>query len=412
MQVRFSGPLSSRVMFCSGTYLSLFSISSSKLSSTVLPASAVVGAVMVSSIARTGVAITSIEITNKAIKIGAYRLFSMLNSFFECALLFKRFAAVFIYCFVVSLFMTELSVVIPVFNEEGSVAKLHAELVDVLVSTKLTFEIIFVDDCSSDGTLSVLQSLSPVTIVSLARNTGQSSALKAGFDVAKGSLIVSLDGDGQNPPSEIPKLLKYMDEGGFDVVSGWRKDRKDSLFKRLTSRFGVWLHHRVINDGVHDSGCTLKVYKASFVKDLELWGELHRYLPALLKLRGARVGEVVVTHLTRESGRSKYGVGKLFKGWADLWLVWFWQKYSGRPFHLFSFVSVFLLAVGFGLGLWAAYLKIWYSVNLSMTFLPHLSAFFLLMGVQLFAAGLLADIVIRNYYRGQKPYFVREIIKK
>ena len=304
----------------------------------------------------------------------------------------------------------ELSIVVPVYNEEGSVAALHKELVATLKHITDSYEIIFVDDGSQDNTLKELQKLKPITIIALGRNTGQSAALKAGFDHAQADIIISLDGDGQNPPKEIPKLLKKLNEG-YDVVSGWRKHRKDPLFKKLVSRVGVKLHHFAINDGVQDSGCTLKAYRARYVKDLELWGELHRYLPALLKLRGARIAEVVVEHRQRRAGKTKYSMLKVFKGLVDLGLVWFWQKYSSRPVHLFGALSLLLISAGGAMGLWAAYLK-WgpRGVSLSDTFLPHLSAFSILIGVHLFATGILADILIRNYYRGRPPYHVREII--
>jgi glycosyltransferase involved in cell wall biosynthesis len=306
----------------------------------------------------------------------------------------------------------KLSVVVPVYNEQGNCRKLHREILAVVRTITKNYEIIFVNDNSKDGTLEELKTLKPVVIVNLGRNTGQSAALKAGFDHATGDIIVSMDGDGQNDPRDIPRLLKELNKG-YDVVSGWRKNRKDTAFKRLTSRFGVMLHHMIINDRVHDSGCTLKAYRAWTVRDLELHGEMHRYLPALLILRGARMGELVVNHRARTVGVSKYKATKIFKGLVDLFLMWFWQKYSARPVHLMGFLSLFVMAFGFVCGLLSLYLKYGPEAkDLSDTFLPNVAFFCLIIGIQLFMTGILADIMIRTYYKNTKPYAVREVIRK
>jgi len=300
-----------------------------------------------------------------------------------------------------------------VYNEEKNVALLHKEIVTAVRKITKNFEIIFVNDCSTDNTIWELRKLKPVTIVNLGRNTGQSAALKAGFDYASGDVVVSLDGDGQNDPSEIPRMVKMLLQDGYDCVSGWRKHRKDTAFKRLTSRFGVWLHHRVIDDKVHDSGCTLKVYKSWCVKDLELYGEMHRYLPAILKLRGARIGETVVRHRARQHGVSKYNSKKIFKGLVDLFLMWFWQKFAARPVHLLGFLAMVTGAFGVACGLMSLWLKFGPEArDLSETFLPNVAFFSVLISIQLLATGVLMDIAVRNYYRGRPPYHVREIIKR
>lgn len=302
-----------------------------------------------------------------------------------------------------------ISVVIPVYNEEGNVGALHSEVLAVLKKIRGKHEIIFVNDASSDGTVNALSKLSPITILSFGRNTGQAAALKAGFDYATGDVVVSLDGDLQNDPADIPKLLAKLDEG-YDCVSGWRKHRKDSFMKRMVSRFGVRLHHLLIKDEVHDSGCTLKAYKAWCVKDLELFGQMHRFLPALLKLKGARVGEVVTNHRSRGAGVSKYNLLKVIPGFLDLWLVWFWQKYASRPIHILGFLSVIVTFFGFLMGAWALWLKL-NGTDLSNTFLPNIAVFSVMIGLQLLVTGVLADIMIKNYYSDKKPYFVREVIK-
>jgi len=314
-------------------------------------------------------------------------------------------------CFVPKL-VKRLSVVIPVHNEEGNVKTLHAELLRVVRPICTSFEIIFVDDASTDGTLAVLKTLKPVTVLHLGRNTGQSAALKAGFDYATGEIVVSLDGDGQNDPTSIPAMIQQLFDEQLDCVSGWRKDRKDSLFKKLTSRVGVGLHHLVIDDKVHDSGCTLKVYKNWCVKDLELYGEMHRYLPALLILRGAKIGERVVRHRARTAGKTKYSSGKIFKGFMDLFLVWFWQKYSARPVHLMGFLAFLMGLFGIVTGSYAWYLKFFRNVDLSNTFLPNIAVFSALLAVQLLALGVLMDMMVRNYHKNDAPYRLREVYKR
>jgi glycosyltransferase involved in cell wall biosynthesis len=255
-----------------------------------------------------------------------------------------------------------ISVVVPVYNEEGSVENLHAELVEVLDTlTKKEqkkeqdhvrgFEIIYVNDGSSDNSLKLLQSLKHATVIDLARRYGQSTALDAGFKLAKGELLISIDGDGQNDPHDIPLLLKELAEKNLDVVAGWRAHRSDRQGIKLMTRIGRGMRSLFINDSIHDSGCMLRVYRREAVHSIDLQGEMHRYLLAMLRWKGFRIGEVKVNDRPRMAGTSKYGYSKAIRGFIDLIYVWFLYIPIGRfislgisgslrsPFHSSRFAS-------------------------------------------------------------------------
>lgn len=222
-----------------------------------------------------------------------------------------------------------ISIVIPLKDEEKNVSKLHREVKEVFKKNKLKGEFIFVDDGSSDKTLEELKKLKPIKVIAFRKNFGQTAAMDAGIKEAKGEVIVTMDGDLQNDPNDIPKLLNKMEEG-FDVVSGWRKNRKDSFSKKFASRGANWLRGILIKDGINDSGCSLKAYKKECFDNLDLYGEMHRFIPATLKIKGFRIGEVVVNHRPRIAGKTKYNFKRVLKGFLDMLSVWFWRKFSWK----------------------------------------------------------------------------------
>jgi len=220
-----------------------------------------------------------------------------------------------------------VSVIVPVFNESGNVAPLHQEIADVLGRAGIRFEIIFVDDGSTDGTLKELFQLSPLKVIALQRNYGQSCALDAGIKNAKGEIIITIDGDGQNDPAVIPALLDKLNEG-YDVVCGWRKKRMDPVARDILTKGAALLRWIVVNDGVHDAGCTLRAYHRRCFNDLDLHGGLHRMIPALLKGQGFSITEIPVNHRHRWHGQTKYTWTRIFQGLRDLMYVWSWRHFS------------------------------------------------------------------------------------
>lgn len=310
-----------------------------------------------------------------------------------------------------------ISIVIPVYNEEGSVEDLYSSLVETCQRMSKSFlnvgyEIIFVDDGSNDNTLDILKKFDSVKIISFRKNFGQTAALDAGIKSAQGKYIVTMDGDGQNDPADIPFLLEKLENDFLDVVSGWRKERKDGFFKKFFSKCAARLREFLINDGIHDSGCTLKVYKRECFKNIDLTGEMHRFIPALLKIKGFKLGELSVRHHPRISGKTKYDWRRGIKGVLDMFSVWFWKKYANRPLHLFGSFGIFLIFISITTGAWAFYKKIFLGMDLSDTALTDLSMLGFLMGVQFLVFGLLADVISKIYYSSTKDkvYDIREII--
>ncbi|OGI18376.1 MAG: glycosyl transferase family 2 [Candidatus Moranbacteria bacterium RIFCSPLOWO2_02_FULL_48_19] len=303
-----------------------------------------------------------------------------------------------------------LSVVVPLYNEEGDVKELHERIKQAAQSIGRLFEIIFIDDGSRDKTLPSTRGLSPLKLIVFRKNFGQTAAFDAGIKAAKGEIIITLDGDLQNDPADIPFLLAKIDEG-YDVVSGWRFNRQDSLMKRFFSRGANLLRKILIKDNIHDSGCSLKAYRRECFRSVDLFGEMHRFIPALLQLEGFRVTEVKVSHHPRIHGMTKYNWKRAIKGFVDMLSIWFWRKYSYRPLHLFGGGGMFLFTIGSGILVWMLTLKIFFGASLSERLWPLVGIFFVLIGVQLFVSGLLADMVVRNYYqtRNRMNYSIREI---
>lgn len=305
-----------------------------------------------------------------------------------------------------------LSVVVPLFNEEDNAAELHKRIKNACDKLGKTFEIIFIDDGSRDKTAENCQELSPLKLIKFRRNFGQTAAFDAGIKEARGEIIITMDGDLQNDPEDIKLLLAEM-QNGFDVVAGWRWQRKDSFLKKFFSRGANFLRKILVHDHIHDSGCSLKVYKRECFKDVDLFGEMHRFIPAILQLEGYNVSEVKVSHHPRIHGATKYNWKRAMKGFVDMISIWFWRKYSNRPLHLFGGSGIVFLFLGFVILIWMAVEKIFFNVSLSEKIWPLMGALFVMVGIQLFVFGLLADILIKNYYKSQKRmnYSIREIIK-
>jgi len=291
-----------------------------------------------------------------------------------------------------------LSVVVPVYNEEGAVANLYKEILATCEKINQPFEIIFVNDGSSDKTVEVLKNLSPIKIINLRRNFGQTAAMDAGFKAAQGLYIATLDGDGQNDPADIPSLIEKLKQDDLDVVSGWRKKRKDTFLKKFSSHCAAIIRKLLIDDGIHDSGCSLKVYKKECFENVSLFGEMHRFIPAILKIKGFKIGELEVNHRSRKTGKTKYDWKRGTKGILDMFSVWFWKKYANRPLHLFGSVGIILMIVSFLAGANAMYGKIFLNRDLSNTSWTDLSMFGFFMGVVFFIFGLLADILSKIYF--------------
>jgi dolichol-phosphate mannosyltransferase len=309
-----------------------------------------------------------------------------------------------------------ISVIIPVFNEEENVTLLSEKVVASLDRTNRDYEIIFIDDGSSDNTLGQLRQISKknprVKGLSLSRNFGQTAALSAGIDHSNGNIIIPMDGDLQNDPEDILPLLEKIEEG-YDVVSGWRKDRKDPFFTR---RLPSILANKIISfiGGVrlHDYGCTLKAYRRDILKNIRLYGEMHRFIPIYAQWVGARVTEIPVRHLSREFGSSKYGMNRVFKVILDLMVVKFLLSYSQKPIYVFGGVGLLMILGSFLSGVYALYLKTIKGVSFILTPLPLLCVLLLMLGFLSILMGFLAEILIRTYYESQgKPtYQIKEAI--
>lgn len=308
-----------------------------------------------------------------------------------------------------------LSVVVPLFNEAESLASLVQQLLAALRPLNLAFELVLVDDGSRDGTGEALQRLSDDTselvAVLLRRNYGQTAAMAAGFDASQGQVIVTLDGDLQNDPADIPMLLNKLAEG-YDLVSGWRHQRQDARLSRLLpSLLANGLIARVTGVRLHDYGCSLKAYRREVVEDMNLYGELHRFLPALAFIEGARIAEVKVHHQRRQFGRSHYGIDRTFRVLMDLLTVWFMKRFLTRPMHVFGFGGLLAMALGSAIVLWLVGEKL-LGADIGGRPLLLMGILSLLTGVQLFCFGLLAELQMRTYHESQnRPiYRVRQIV--
>ncbi len=305
-----------------------------------------------------------------------------------------------------------LSVVVPIYNEEGNVKKLHEKIVEACEDLNQSYEIIFVDDGSYDKTVEICKSLSNLIFIELRKNFGQTAAFDAGFKESVGNVVVTMDGDLQNDPADISKLLEKKKEG-YDIVSGWRFDRKDSFSKKFFSRTADKLRKILLKDSIHDSGCSLKVYDGDALRGIDLFGEMHRFIPAILELDGYTVGEVKVSHHARVSGVTKYNWKRSVKGFVDMVSIWFWRKYASRPLHFFGGGGMLFIFFGMIILVWMSVEKIFFDAALSERIWPLMGTFFIMLGVQFFVFGLLADIVMKNYYKGQKRmnYTIKGVVE-
>jgi len=302
----------------------------------------------------------------------------------------------------------DVSVVVPLFNEEENINALYDELTKVIKALGKTYEIILVDDGSTDDSYNLLKKISKkdknVKVIKFRKNFGQTAALSAGFDNANGEAIISMDGDLQSNPNDIPDLLMKLDEG-YDVVTGWRYERKDSLSKKLISKMANWFRKRLLNETIHDSGCTLRAYRSHAIKGLKLYGEMHRYIPTLLGLKGYKIYEIKVQHRERLYGTTRYKSSRVIKGFLDLMYVKFWADYSTRPIHLFGSLGLiqFLFSL---LILVEQIIKALLIGKLILGPLLLLSVVFLITGTLFILFGFLTEIQIRTYYEkiGEKPY--------
>lgn len=305
-----------------------------------------------------------------------------------------------------------LSVVIPVMNEQGNIQPLIERIAEALA--QIEHEVIFVDDGSNDRTVAEIENFAkPNTrVLVLNRNYGQTTAMAAGIDAAQGELIVMLDGDMQNDPHDIPPMMERMQEGDWDVVAGVRAKRKDGfLLRKLPSKMANWLIRRVTGVHISDYGCTLKLFRSDVAKNLGLYGELHRYIPVLATMYGARMTEMQVRHHARHAGVSKYGINRTLKVASDLMLMVFIRKYGQRPMHLFGTAGIVLFCTGGFLNAYMLFDKLM-GARIAGRPLLFLGLLLTVAGIQLITTGFIADLIMRTYYESQnkKPYHIKKEI--
>ena len=312
--------------------------------------------------------------------------------------------------------MKSISIIIPTLNEEDNINPVFEEVSLVLKNLKMDYEIIFINDGSTDKTLEKMLELnkkdSCVKIIDFNKNFGQTAAMQAGIDLASKELICYIDGDLQISFSELPLFLKEI-ENGYDAVIGWRHKRKDSFFKTNISKFARKLRQKMLGTNLHDYGCPFKVFKAEAIRSVELYGEMHRYIPPLLKWRGYSTAEVKITHKQRIHGETKYNIFRIYRGFIDMFNVWFWQKYSARPLHIFAMLGVTSIGIGFLLGITLVILRLFGKISLVNSSLPMFAGLMIICGVIFFCFGLVSDMLMKIYYsvEHKKPYTIRKIYK-
>lgn len=293
----------------------------------------------------------------------------------------------------------QLSVVVPLFNEAESIEELVMEITKTCESSRITYEIIFIDDGSTDTSFSILQNIHEknprVQVIQFRRNFGKAEALSAGFLYARGKYIITMDADLQDDPSEIPSLISKLEEG-YDLISGWKKTRRDPLSKRIPSKVWNGITSALTGLKLHDFNCGLKIYRKEVIKSVDVYGELHRYIPALAKWEGFRIGEMPVHHRERKFGRSKYGISRFFKGILDLITVMFLGRFTKRPLHLFGMWGLLFGSVGSVITLTLVILRLAKVIYLSNRPLLFLGILFLIIGMQFFSIGLLGEMITRS----------------
>ena len=308
-----------------------------------------------------------------------------------------------------------ISVVIPLYNEEENVRELHDRLKAVLDAMGTDYEVLFIDDGSTDSTLQLLQDIqaedTSVIVLSLRRNFGQTAAFAAGFDYSRGDIIVTMDGDLQNDPNDIPRLIELMKD--HDLVSGWRRKRKDHFIsRRLPSLMANWLISKVTGVNLHDYGCSLKAYKRDVIKNLKLYGEMHRFIPAVASWYGVRIAEIETKHHPRLRGKSKYGISRTMKVVLDLITVKFLQSFSTKPLQFFGPIGLASGMLGFLISLYLAIEKLLLGKDIGGRPLLLLGALLIIVGIQFIGMGLLGEMMVRVYHETQKKpiYVIKKVI--
>jgi glycosyltransferase involved in cell wall biosynthesis len=304
-----------------------------------------------------------------------------------------------------------LSIIIPVFNEEPNLIKLYSAIKTVLDNNSIKdYELIFVDDGSTDNTIEVLKSLKKkdlrIKLIVFQRNFGKSAALDAAFSLAEKEIIITMDGDLQDDPVEIPRFIAKIEEG-FDLISGWKRQRKDPLSKTIPSKFFNWLAAILTKVKIHDFNCGFKAYKKNVVKNIEIYGELHRYIPALVNTKGFKIAEIEVKHHKREFGKSKFGTGRLFKGLFDLITVYFLTKFARRPLHFFGTFGAISFFFGTGIGIYLTIIKL-NGATIGNRPILSLAVLLMVIGIQFISLGLIGELVSKNNL--EKGYIIKEIL--
>ncbi len=309
----------------------------------------------------------------------------------------------------------EISIVIPVYNEEDNIWLLYDNLEPVLSKLGRNYEVILVDDGSKDGTYNKLLELhkknNHFKIIKFRRNFGQTPAMRAGFDFANGGIVITLDADLQNDPEDIPKILEKMDEG-YDIVSGWRKNRKDNALRRFPSIVANKIISVLFRVRLHDYGCTLKAYRKEVLDNIELYGEMHRYIPAIASWMGVKVAEIGVNHYARKFGKAKYGISRTIRVILDIITIKFLLTYSKKPMQIFGLVGLFTSLAGFIVTVYLIVERLFFNQPLSSRPLFILSIFMIFIGIQLITMGLLGELMMRTYHEGtgKSTYVIREIV--
>ncbi|MDE3741912.1 glycosyltransferase family 2 protein [Maribacter polysaccharolyticus] len=304
-----------------------------------------------------------------------------------------------------------LSIVVPLYNEEENVVLLTQKIHESLVGYQ--YQIIYIDDFSKDGTRKVVKDMKDdkVHLIELKKNYGQSLALAAGLDYAEGEYIITMDGDLQNDPSDIPQMLAYAVNEEYDVITGIRQKRKDSLVKKIPSKIANFLVRRVTKLDIKDNGCALKVFTKDIAKDLNLYGEMHRFITLLAHLEGAQIKQVPVKHHARHAGVSKYGLERVFKVVADMMLLLFIRKYFQRPIHLFGIFGFLMILLGVFINIYLLIVKFGFGEDIGTRPLLIFGLMFILAGIQVFTIGIVMELLIRTYYESQKkrPYRIKKV---
>ncbi len=310
----------------------------------------------------------------------------------------------------------ELSLFLPVLDEEDNLRPMYTKIKEALDALGKTAEVIFVDDGSTDRSLSILREIAAedarVRVISLRRNYGQTAAMSAGIDAAKGEILIPMDADLQNDPADIARLLEKLDEG-YDVVSGWRKNRQDKLISRkIPSQIANKIISVIGGVPLHDYGCSLKAYRREVIQDVRLYGEMHRFIPIYASWAGARVTEIPVDHHARTMGKSKYGISRTVKVIFDLMTIKFMASYQTKPIYVFGGFGMIAFAISIIAAVWAIFLKLFEDTSFILTPLPIIAVVMLAISVQFFLMGLLAELLVRTYHESQDKsiYAVREKI--